>query len=91
MRVNRPTKVRVTPKGGHKGVRIFEMIPISGKEPVLRELSDHIKAGGTVTLLNVEECQINDCICRLGKLRGSESGKTIVMILDDKVDIELVN
>ena len=87
--IDRPTQMRVKPVGdGKKKTQIFEMIKVEGKEPILRALADFVREGGTVTVLGTEDCTQNNCLCRVGKIMSNYPTKTVVMILDDNVDIE---
>jgi hypothetical protein len=77
-----PAKVRVDPKKG-SNVQIFEQIALRGNEAVLQKVGQYIKAGGSVTVLEVEDCTVDNCECKLGTVAGPDPRKHFVIRLDD--------
>lgn len=89
LQVDHPTRVRVNPHHGDK-VRIFE-VKMQGNETVLEKFDQYVKAGGTVTLVEVSDCTVNNCPCRIGKIAGGDMRRVFAIVLDEEVDIEPVN
>ena len=83
-----PTRVKVNPlKGDH--VKVFE-VKVRGNEVTLEKFGQYIKGGGMVTLVEVSECMVNNCACKIGKIATPDKGRVFAIMLDDDVDIETV-
>ena len=86
--IKEPTRVKVNPLKGDR-VKVFE-VKTRGDQTTLEKFGQYIKMGGEVTLIEVTDCTLDNCACKIGKIASADNKRVFAIVLDDNVDIEPV-